>query len=271
MKHVNKYKIKRPGEDVGSLSINLSVSDSKSLAGQSELIDNKFVDIEVENSINSVIDYESAKFIPLNPLDSNIKINDINYKLNYYNNSLNYYSTTNWIDLGFSNSDIQNQKNSFTKSFLRLSFYDSDVNTKQKLLFFVTLYPKLDNITSDPSNKEVIFKLGDTLIDSSKRGEGFFLYYFKDEVLPTVNKETYMRATFYNAKTGKSTNFMSTNNTYTVSQLIAPNSGKLYTKYNLSRNIYGYNYSIDNLSYSNNVNYSTTSTIDISLYQIKVV
>lgn len=270
MKHVNKYKIKRPGENVGSLNINLSFSDSTALAGQSEVIDNKFVDVEVENSINSIIDYESAKFIPVTPSNNKIKINDIIYKLNYYDNSLNYLPSTKWVDLGFSDSDIQNQKNSFTKSFLRLSFYDSDINTKQKVLFFVTLYPKLDSITSDPSNKEVVFKLGDTLIDSTKNGEGFFLYYFKDEVLPTVNKEIYMRATFFNAKTGKPTNFMSTNNTYTISELIAPNSGKLYTKYNLSRNIYGYNYSIDNLLYSSNVNYTTTTTIDISLYQIKV-
>lgn len=42
--------------------------------------------------------------------------------------------------LGFTNSDVRYQKNKLKKSFLRLSFYDSDDETKQNLLAYSTIF-----------------------------------------------------------------------------------------------------------------------------------
>ena len=67
-------------------------------------------------------------------------------------------------------------------------------------------------------NYSVSFKLGNSLfndpslfVDNTNGSEGFSLYHFKDEVLPTPlpPKNLYMKATFNNAKNGTSTGLMS--------------------------------------------------------------
>ena len=142
---VNKYKIIKPIGDGSSVNINLPTSQLPGLAGQTEIIENEFVDIEVKKSINEIIDYEKAKFLPIyiDNNDNNILVDDVTYIVNLYDSNQDYYSTTKWANAGFELEDIQNLKNSFTKTFLRLDFYDSDSNTKQNLLFFITLFPKV--------------------------------------------------------------------------------------------------------------------------------
>lgn len=271
---VNKYKIIKPIGDSSSVNINLPTSQLPGLAGQTEIIENEFVDVEVKKSINEIIDYEKAKFLPIYiDNNNNILVDDVTYIINLYDSNQDYYSTTTWANAGFQLEDIQNLKNSFTKTFLRLDFYDSDSNTKQNLLFFITLFPKIliGEIEQDPSKINLEFKLGNSLKYKDKNGEGFFLYYFKDEVLPTVPKEVYMRASFLNAKTGSAINLMSTDQKLPINQLIEPGQvNNLYTKYDLRREVDGYRYYIDEV-YSNNVDYSTTKKeVAVQLYRIKV-
>jgi hypothetical protein len=267
---VNKYKIIRPLNDDSSVNINLPTSQVPGLAGQTEIIESKFVDVEVKKSINDIIDYEKAKFFPIN--NKKVIADDITYIVNLYNDDKTYYEpTTTWANAGFELEDIQNLKNSFTKTFLRLDFYDNDSNTNQNLLFFITLFPKIliGDIEQDPNNINLQFKLGDSLKNRDKNGEGFFLYYFKDEVLPTVSKEIYMRASFLNAKTGEAHNLMSTDVELPINELIEPGGGKLYTKYILTREPDGYRYEIHN----NNSNVTHSSNVDeiiVNLYRIKV-
>ena len=80
-----------------------------------------------------------------------------------------------------------------------------------------------------------------------------------------------MRASFNNAKTGKSTNLMVDGQPYTIDNLV----NKLYTRYILFRNDTGYFYEIDptyhgdpNIVGTNNVNYVNDDVI-INLYQIQ--
>lgn len=278
--YVNKYNIIKPSDSSDNIYLNNPISNQPSLAGQSELIKSKFVNVEVKNSINEIVNYESAQFKPINR--SGIDLENITYIINLYDNNLNYYSQTKWSDAEFRADDIINQKNSFTKSFVRLDFFDTDENSKQRLLFFVTLYPKI-NISGlvDPSQEPMYFKLGNTLVNPEQNGEGFFLYYFKDEILPTVGKYVYMRATFYNAKNGRAINFMSTNQALSIEDLIKPSYGQgsvnkeynLYTKYGLLREENGYKYLIDDILYSNNVSYTNTNSkeIVVNLNQIKVI
>ena len=96
-----------------------------------------------------------------------------------------------------------------------------------------------------------------------------------------------MKATFNNAKTGKSIGFMSTDNpSLPIDELIKTTislpshnlintniKNNLYTRYILKRDVDGYFYDIDT-TYSNNVNYISNQNInsyEINLYQISSI
>jgi len=275
---VNKYKLLKNGKD---LNLNLPISQDFSLAGQEDIIKRDFVNVEVDKSINEIIDYEKVKLLPKN-IDNNGLINKIIYKLNFLDENGNYNTTNSWYDLGFNYKDFKFRKNVFIKSHLRLDFFDSDILSRQRLLSFVTLYPKFyieelkpNGSIPQPNEKLLNFTLGNTVLDKKLEGEGFSLYYFKDEIIPTVNKNMFMVATFNNAKTGKSTKFMSSNNlNLPVDELIKTTDNtnfknNLHTKYLLIRDVSGFYYKIDT-NYSNNV-INLNNDYVINLYEINSI
>ena len=79
-----------------------------------------------------------------------------------------------------------------------------------------------------------------------------------------------MRASFKNAKSGKSINLMVKNTAQSIDKLVH----ELYTRYKLIRTATGYYYEIDNTYHGNgtsgvnNVTYAT-HTATVKLYQIK--
>lgn len=279
MMNVKSYKILTPNL-VGSTgyTINVPIDQTTELAGQEDIIQRKFVDVEVENAINPIVDYEKVKLLPKN--NSGTLTNSILYTIHMLDNGT-YPSNTFWADIGFTYEDFLFNKNGFTKSFLRLDFYDSDITASQRLLFFISIFPKflVDEYNNDgtppfPTDYDLSFTLGNTILDREANGEGFGLYHFKDEVLPTVNKELFMRSSFANAKTGKVTRFMATNNpSINIQTLIRTTNGRtppiennLHTKYILKREASGYYYIIDD-EYSPNV-VNNTNNYTINLYEI---
>jgi len=279
--YVNNYKIRQPHlSGTTGVTISIPFGQNPELAGQQEIIDTKFVDIEVENSINEIFDYEKVRFLPRSKTK---EAEGIHYKVNFLNGSGAYDNTTFWDYLDFTYDDFNLFKNSFSETFLRLDFFDSDIGTSQRLLFFSTLYPRFLNSDYQPNGSvpepfeyPVLFRLGNSIKDRTAIGEGYFIYYFKDEVIPTVPKNIYMRATFLNAKNGKTTRFMSSNNPNNSIDVLARTTidtnvvNKLYTKYELKRDIDGYYYEI-NENYSDNVSSSPSSNGDIitvNLYEI---
>lgn len=274
-----RYTIRRPTlSATTATTISLSLDQNINFVGQQELIDTKFVDVEVSKSINETFDYEVTRFTPL--LDNSDECENIVYKINILDNNV-YNLNTKWSNIGFEFEDFSLNKNSFNKTFLRLDFYDNDIGTTQRLLFFKTIFPSLkpeqqpNSIVSQlpqPNNVKLNFKVGNILKNEFISSEGYYLYYFKDEVIPTVPKELYMKATLFNAKTGKITGMMSSDNpNVTIDELAKTNNGftgKLHTKYLLIRYVDGYRYKIDN-TYSTNITNNTTEYI-VDLYQISV-
>ena len=274
-----RYTIRRPTlSATTATTISLSLDQNINFVGQQELIDTKFVDVEVSKSINETFDYEVTRFTPL--LDNSDECENIVYKINILDNNV-YNLNTKWSNIGFEFEDFSLNKNSFNKTFLRLDFYDNDIGTTQRLLFFKTIFPSLkpeqqpNSIVSQlpqPNNVQLNFKVGNILKNEFISSEGYYLYYFKDEVIPTVPKELYMKATLFNAKTGKITGMMSSDNpNVTIDELAKTNNGftgKLHTKYLLIRYVDGYRYKIDN-TYSTNITNNTTEYI-VDLYQISV-
>jgi hypothetical protein len=282
---VNSYKINfnKFGNLTGS-TINIPLNMEFQLVDQDEIVRRRFVENEIKNNINPILDYEKCKFIPIIPLTNSISIvNTISYNLHFLN-SLNQYNQNSFYgDIGFNNSDIKFRKKSYTKSFLRLNFYDTDITTTQRLLFFVTLFPRLSptdfsvgplppwGTTTNVNALKINFTLGDVLVNKDFNSEGYFLYYFRDE-LANAPKELYMSAEFNNAKNGSSTRFMSTSNTnIPIDELLnqSNNVNNLFTKYILNKVNNRYTYELD-VTYSNNVQVNNNDYI-IDLYQINAI
>jgi len=279
---VNKYKIRLGNLDENAL-FKIPVNLEFASVDQSEVVNRDFVETEVEKSINPIVDYETTRFVPLSSQGNRIK--DVKYKPTFLNSN-GLLSETFYSNIGFSNDDIRFQKNRFKQSFLRLSFYDSDIPTDQNLVTVITIFCKLysgdlrpiidANGTPSPlpgvpetaSNIPVRFELTDPILQQSGFHEGFHLYYFKNELKKNniLPKELFMRADFNNAATGKTTRFITTSETLPINELI----GKLHTRYLLTRTDTGYFYSIDPL-YNNATNVIEEDTrLTVNLYEIKV-
>ena len=130
--------------------------------------------------------------------------------------------------LGFTDEDVQNQKNKIKKSFIRLSFYDDINPLTQKLLYYSTvffdggdLFGKYVKAKSDLRNSGITsniilnsyktkYRVDSKIIVrdefyTQKSSEGFNIYFFPDEVIATENvgKTIYMKVEFNHAGYGR--------------------------------------------------------------------
>lgn len=281
---VNRYKITfNPNIIQTGATIEVPMITGYQLVDQDDIIKTKFVDVEIEKNTNEILDYEKVRFQPIiENNDSFSLVNNVIYNIHFLNSTNQYNQYSYYGDIGFNDFDIKFRKKRFTNSFLTLSFYDSDIMTNQRLLSFVTIYPRIEpnnySIVSEwgditPANSfKIQFNLSSSLINRSLNSQGYFLYHFKDEVTTTIPKELYMRAEFNNAKDGKTTNLMSNNNPQiTIDNLMVSTTGtnntnNIFTKYILKKINESYYYDIDT-TYSSNVQ-STNNNYVIDLYEI---
>lgn len=267
--YVNKIKI-----TLDSLSgktdtyINIPLIQDSDLTGKAELIEDVFVKSETAKAINPIIDYDLVRFVPTNSNGS--IMNKLRYVLDLSGNKT-------YGSIGFTDDDIKFEKNNFTNSFLNLNFYDSDNVLEQNLISFTTIFCVLDQTDLVQANGDIglgipkpaneiylYFDLDNPLINQKGLSEGYHLYDLKSSLEIGESRPLYMRASFKNAKTGKSTNMMNIDALLPIDQVMT----KLYTKYIMYRTTSGYYYKLD-ATYSNNVSVDSTST-NINLYQIQV-
>jgi hypothetical protein len=284
---VNSYQINLDTLSSGTTAttINLPVSLEYQLVDQEELVQTKFVDVEVKKNINPIIDYEKIRFIPLDLNDNEIE------KIIY---EVAFISGTTYGNIGFTDDDIRLRRENFKQSFLNLNFYDSDNPLTQNLITNITLYSRLkssdligfDSSSSSignpkPANEiEVEFVPENPTFIRNGNHQGFFIYNYKD--ILNVGEEIflYMKATFNNAKNGKSTNMMVKDTPQEIDLLIH----EQYTRYKLFRTTDGYYYKIDNQYQGNdlenenplpnNVTYTTNENLNsvrVDLYEIQTI
>lgn len=281
---VNKYKITY--NSIGNQndsSISIPITLDYQLVDQDEIIQTKFVDVEIKKNTNEILDYDKVRFQPKFPTRFGFALaDDIVYNVSFLNSNNQYNQYSYYGDIGFDDFDIKFRKKRFTNSFLRLSFYDSDIITNQRLVSFITIYPKIEpnnysigqqwGSITPANNFKIQFVLSSSLIDRTLNSQGYFLYHYKDEVTVDLPKELYMRAEFNNAKNGKTTNLMSNNDpSITIDNLMVStigtnNTNNLFTKYILKKVNDSYYYEIDT-TYSTNVQISNGDYI-VNLYQI---
>lgn len=261
-------------------TFNIPINLESQIVDNSELIERVFVETETQKAVNPILDYDKARFTPI---DGSQIVLGVTYNLHFLdqNGFLSIPST--YSTIGFDDSDIKFGRSNFKESHVQLSFYDSDNTLTQNLVSEVNIFSVLTkddfwpsgvtkpNIAGQPKSVDKIpvrFKLSNPKY--LKRGfyEGFYLYDYKDEYVTNQPKSLYMKATYFNGKTGKSTNLMTEPSPYKIDNLV----NKLYTKYNLYRDTTGFFYDIDT-TYSNNVTYTTNQNkteVSIRLYQIQV-
>lgn len=266
--NVKKIQIKRENV-VKDNYINIPLNLTFETIDRFDLIKKNFIDIEVNKAINPILDYEKVR---LSPKINNSLFNKVIFKLNLLKNGV--LSNTFISDLGFTQEDVNYSKNSFKKSFLRLSLYDSDNLGTQRLMSFYTIFlkvlpefisPNNGSLAGLPSNINSIplmFRVKNPLLYLDDYSEGFNLYHYKDEIPQNLSKSMYMRFTFNNAKSGTSTGLMTVNSPQNIDDLVK----KIHIKYDLFKDQTGFYYSIDT-SYSNNIQLNGDE-ITINLYEI---
>lgn len=279
-------------DEIGTgTTINVPFNVDFQFAGQSQLIEDKFVEEEVDDAVNPIIDYERVAFSPRIHDSSDgsgklILVNEIRYKLVLLDGSGNH-TVDNYDDLGFDSNDLKFRRNSFVKSFTELLFYDSKVNTDQILSTFITLFNRLhlsdvhtvgsnNNLPKSLSSIPVQYKINNpkkrigannnpSSLSSVQFFEGYHIYDYKDQIDLNGQKELYMTATFNNAKNGESTNFMKKSGAFDINNLI----DKLYTKYTLTKDANdNYIYIIDRSEPNVNLVDSNEGVVEITLYQV---
>lgn len=278
---VNKYKINvKDLTDSGS-TINLPIKMSFIPIDQSEIVERDFVEKEIEDSINVINDYEKVRFIPVDSLNNQLK--SITYSVNLLSGTT-FPTTTMYSHAGFDYDDVKFSKNSFKRSFLRLSFYDSDIPTNQNLISFMTLYTRLTvndikpltsgglpviggGLPNSINQIPIRYRVEDPISNPDGIAEGYNIYHFKDEVTSTIPKELFMRASWNNAKTGKSTALITDSTPQRINNLVS----KLHVRYVLKRDNIGWWYEIDmNYSSPNNITL-TSGEQTLQLYQIQAI
>lgn len=277
MENVNRYKIPFKGSKDNNVvsgdtfvNIKIPVSLDFTNMGQRDLINREFVDVEMENAINPIVDYEKVKF---KPTFNNENINSISYYL-YLNGTV---SPSTLDQLGYEYNDVQYNLNSFKTSFLRLYFYDSNITTDQNLIFVIDLFPevyeedKIDLGNFDLGKVKPLNQIsakfqsynGNKFLDRSS--DGYNIFYFKNIVTSQNSLELFMRAEFFNTKTGLISNLMTIGTSVDITDL----TDNLFTKYTLERNELGNIYRLD--TSQQNVSYNASNkNYEINLYRILV-
>lgn len=266
-------------------TINIPINIDYQIVDNSDLIERQFVDVEVQKAVNPILDYDKVRYIPVDQNMRNIGnvIYNLSFLVNGMPNNPTYYS-----GLGFNDQDIKFERSNFTQSFLSLQFYDTDNALTQTLMSELDIYSHLNpdsfysqgtpRSTGIPGQVKPAAQIPVRLVLSNpllvKKGfyEGYHIYSYKDDIEIGVPKNLYMRAVYFNAKTGKSVNMTTVSTPQTIDNLV----NKLYTKYVLIRTSTGFYYQLDN-TYSGNIGYTANASnqnnqdVTINLFEIQVV
>ena len=208
-------------DNIGSgTTIDITLKSNFFPVDNAELIEDKFVKDEVENSINPIIDYKKIIFKPEDEFGNLIDKFKIN--LNFYTpESINLGSPQHrgtgaeagvYRDINFIFDDVFCRTNRFVNSFIRFSIYDNPNSGQNELLTFSDIYTQVGEeqenqfgFTLPLSACPITFILGDPVTQPEEVHEGFHIYWFKDLVdnAPNQEYEVYGVVQFNSALNGR--------------------------------------------------------------------
>lgn len=222
--------------------------------------------------INAPIDYEKIKITPIITGVTSDYINSINFNLHFYLDNNWPSNVTKLSEIGFIEDDVKNKKQSLIKTFLRLSFYDSNELKSQNLLGYSIIYIDSNTIYSkyisngfDFSTLTCNFKIDNPKMNTDvKSFEGFYIYLFKDDVGKNETKTIYMKIEYNSALSGRTSLFLKnrslSNSGYEITGLKNNIFIPISIKYDSTTNKYVYWFN----------DYNDKDTI-IEIYQAKVI
>jgi len=233
-------------------------------------IENKF-DITAENIINPTIDYEKVKIRPIYFGESINEVSLLKFNLKFYINNNWTTGTTSLSEVGFDIDDVINRRQQLEKTFLRLSFYDSDDLKTQNLLYYSTIFIDSGKLYGDYisgtniNDLKMEFSVNNPLFSKEiKSFEGFYIYLFGDDIPKNQTKTIYMKIEYNSALNGKTSLFLRNrsidSNGFNLNDLKTHMFIPITVEYNANLNKYVY--WID--SYFSQV-------VEIDLYQAKVI
>jgi len=172
------------GDKLVNIPLNLEFKNN----GYSDLV-TRIAEEEKQKNVNLIVDAEKMRFYSAKYGEST-RVGDT--KLKFYFKGGSVYGN-NFLSAGFSENDINNNRNKLTKSFFRLDFYDSNIENTQNFLFSEQLYVGLNTTPTFDFN---------------------FIYWVKNDtkfVSESSYRKLYFSVTFFNAKDGTTKKFINTN------------------------------------------------------------
>ena len=279
---INKINIGSNIISNGYLNIPLSSNFSTSTQHY-EGIEKNFDVYNNNNVINKIIDYEKVRVYPSG---ASLEADSLNFKLHFLNNNIWDSNATKISDIGFNSDDVLNKRKKLEKTFIRLSFFDSNDLKIKNLLYYSTIFIDTDFLYSKLISDGTIDNLkteflvpNPKLSNKIKSFEGFNLYLFKEDILKNKTKTIYLRVDFSNASNGKTTLFtrgnpqdIGANSGYTMQQLYDNLFYEIECSYDNSAKKYIYRFvGKDIYVYPNIEDKNIKNTINIDLYQAKVI
>ena len=193
-------------------TINIPIRMDFTPIDNSELVQDKFVNDEVENAINPIIDYKKIIFKPANNSREWTIIDKFKIELNFFKpDNLTYSNTYNVLN--FITDDLFCRSPKLMNSFLRLTLYDSPNVSNNNVLGFMDIYTQVNKDQKNAygfalpaSQAPISYTMGDTVLEPETVHEGYNIYWYKDLVDSSPNQEytIYMDAVYNNATNGQS-------------------------------------------------------------------
>ena len=195
---VKKYQININDMTTSGMTIHIPLAMDFQPVDQAETVEEDFVNVEIEKVVNDIVDYEKVRLIPID--ENDIQLNSITYKLNLLDNTNTFPSQTTYGSEEYSYDDLKFRKNKFKRSFLRLSFYDTDVPTNQNLITYMTLFCRLrvsdlipvsmlignpnqnSNLPLPVFQMPIRFTVEDPVMFPEGISEGYHLYHYKTQI-----------------------------------------------------------------------------------------
>jgi len=176
-------------------------------------------------------DFELARFshneyVAINNIDTLTKIN---YEFNFFDTGSTINNPAAWdttyLNEGFTKNDVYYFSKPFTKSFFKLDFYDTKLESDQKNYFSIILPVQqgdFETVTISTFLTNVLIRKPKMGLDFIGDKEGFFIYWLREKFYINID-EFYMSAKFFNARLGVFVTMMNR------PQSIFSGSGNYYT------------------------------------------
>jgi hypothetical protein len=238
---MNFTRLKIVKDDIDKF-VNIPINMQWDFMGRDDSIE--YYEVEaIKEVIGSPQDFEILRF------SHNVFPNQdtaINYEFNFYDYSQPITANTvgnwsvNYLNNGFSVTDVYYFSKSFTKSFFKLDFYDTDDDATQQLYISIIL-PVQQGLTQSaqlsPTLPPIQIKKPQMILDSiGNDKEGYYIYWLRSRNVIDINT-FYMSAKFFDAINGEFKQMTNTQQTLlTPDKFNFDNSQYYYYKVDLDYN-----------------------------------